>query len=98
MPPTTSRISQQRNTVEWRSLFNADGSLVRDVKLNASYNDYTHSEFPTAQDSSGVSDPQANHFHKRDFNGVLQFQQQRARQCRRRLRPLGERRGPDDRG
>ncbi len=77
VPPTTSRISQQRNTVEWRSLFNAGGSVVRDVKLNASYNDYTHSEFPTAQDSSGVSDPQANHFHKRDFNGVLQFQQQR---------------------
>ncbi len=77
VPPATSRISQQRNTLEWRSLFNAGGPLVRDVKLNASYNDYTHSEFPTAQDSSGVSDPQANHFHKRDFNGVLQFQQQR---------------------
>jgi iron complex outermembrane receptor protein len=76
-PPTTSRISQQRNTLEWRSLFNAGGSLVRQVKLNASYNDYTHSEFPTAEDASGVSDPQANHFHKRDFNGVLQFQQQR---------------------
>jgi iron complex outermembrane receptor protein len=78
VPPATSRISQQRNTVEWRSLFNAGGSLVRDVKLNASYNDYTHSEFPTAEDASGVSDPQANHFHKRDFNGVLQLQQQRS--------------------
>jgi len=77
VPPATSRISQQRNTLEWRSLFNAGGSFVRAVKLNASYNDYTHSEFPTAQDSSGVSDPQANHFHKRAFNGVLQFQQQR---------------------
>jgi iron complex outermembrane receptor protein len=76
VPPTTSRISQQRNTVEWRSLFNAGGSFVREVKLNASYNDYQHSEFPTAQDATGVSDPQANHFHKRDFNGVLQFQQQ----------------------
>jgi iron complex outermembrane receptor protein len=77
VPPATSRISQQRNTLEWRSLFNAGGPLVRQVKLNASYNDYSHSEFPTAQDSSGVSDPQANHFHKREFNGVLQFQQRR---------------------
>ena len=77
VPPTTSRISQQRNTFEWRSLFNAGGSLVRQVKLNAAYNDYTHSEFPTAEDSSGVSDPQANHFHKQAFNGVLQFEQQR---------------------
>ena len=78
VPPSTSRISQQRNTFEFRSLFNASGSLVKQVKLNASYNDYTHSEFPTAEDSTGVSDPQANHFHKREFNGVLQFQQQRA--------------------
>ena len=77
VPPSTSRIVQQRNVVEWRSLFNTGGSFVRQVKLNASYNDYTHSEFPTAQDSTGISDPQANHFHKRAFNGVLQFQQQR---------------------
>jgi iron complex outermembrane receptor protein len=77
VPPSTSRIVQQRNVVEWRSLFNTGGSFLRQVKLNASYNDYTHSEFPTAQDASGISDPQANHFHKRAFNGVLQFQQQR---------------------
>lgn len=77
VPPTTSRISQQRNTFEWRSLFNAGGSLVRQIKLNAAFNDYTHSEFPTAEDSTGVSDPQANHFHKQTFNGVLQFEQQR---------------------
>ena len=77
VPPATSRISQQRNTLEWRSLFNAGGSFVRQVKLNASYNDYGHSEFPTAQDASGISDPQANHFQKREFNGVLQFQQRR---------------------
>jgi iron complex outermembrane receptor protein len=77
VPPATSRISQQRNTLEWRSLFNAGGSFVRQVKLNASYNDYGHSEFPTAQDASGIFDSQANHFHKRDFNGVLQFQQRR---------------------
>src|ERR1019366_6533829 len=49
VPPTTSRIVQQRNVVEWRSLFNAGGSFLRQVKLNGSYNDYTHSEFPTAQ-------------------------------------------------
>ena len=78
VPPSTSRIAQQRNTVEWRSLFSVGGSLVRNVKLNANYNDYTHSEFPTAQDASGVSDEQANHFRKREFNGVLQFQQQRS--------------------
>jgi iron complex outermembrane receptor protein len=75
VPPTTSRISQQRNTVEFRSLFRADIGVVERVKLDANYNDYTHSEFPTAQDSTGVSDPQANHFHKREFNATLQFQQ-----------------------
>jgi iron complex outermembrane receptor protein len=76
VPPTTSRIAQRRNTIELRSLFNGGFSFVNRVKLNASYNDYSHSEFPTAQDSSGVSDPQANHFHKRQFNGVLQLQHQ----------------------
>ena len=75
IPPTTSRISQQRNTVELRSLFNTLGAVFEQVRVTGSYNDYNHSEFPTAQDSSGVSDPQANHFHKQEFNGVLQFQQ-----------------------
>lgn len=79
VPPTTSRISQQRNAVEFRSLLNTGGAFAQRVKLEASYNDYNHSEFPTAQDSTGVSDPQANHFHKQEFNGVLQLQQ----------RPLG---------
>jgi iron complex outermembrane recepter protein len=74
-PPTTSRISQQRNTVEFRSLFNTGDSWIQRVKLNASFNDYTHSEFPTAEDSTGVSDPQANHFHKTEVNTTLQFQQ-----------------------
>ncbi len=73
-PPTTSRIAQVRNTVELRSRFVARGPF-RSIGFNASYNDYSHSEFPTAQDASGVSDPQANHFHKREFNGVLQLQQ-----------------------
>jgi iron complex outermembrane receptor protein len=78
VPPTTSRIAQQRNTVEMRSLFTLGGAWVDRVKMDASYNDYSHSEFPTAQDSTGVSDPQANHFHKREFNAVLQLQQRPA--------------------
>jgi len=75
VPPTTSRIAQQRSTFELRGLLNARGALFERIKLNAAYNDYTHSEFPTAQDSTGVSDPQANHFHKRELNATLQFQQ-----------------------
>jgi iron complex outermembrane receptor protein len=72
-PPTTSRITQDRNTIELRGLLNVRGSFVQQWKLEAGYNDYGHSEFPTVQDSTGVSDPQANHFHKREFNGVLQL-------------------------
>ncbi len=77
-PPTTSRIFQTRKTLEMRSLFNTSGSWLERVKLNAAYNDYNHSEFPTAQDSTGVSDPQANHFHKQELNGVLRLQQRQA--------------------
>jgi iron complex outermembrane receptor protein len=76
VPPTTSRIAQRRNTVEFRSLFNHGFGFIDRVKLNASFNDYNHSEFPTAQDASGVSDPEATHFQKRQFNGVLQLQHQ----------------------
>jgi iron complex outermembrane recepter protein len=75
VPPTTSRISQQRNTVELRSLVNVGGAWLDRIKLEASYNDYGHSEFPTVEDSTGVSDPQANHFHKQEFNAVLQLEQ-----------------------
>jgi len=75
VPPTTSRIAQTRNTVELRGLWNAGGSAVKQWKIDAAYNDYEHSEFPTQQDSTGVSAPQANHFHKREFNGVLQLRQ-----------------------
>jgi iron complex outermembrane receptor protein len=71
VPPTTSRIHQQRNTVELRA-------LVDRIKIDAAYDDYLHSEFPTSQDSTGVSDPQANHFHKVEFNGILQFEQPHA--------------------
>ena len=75
VPPTTSRITQRRNTIEARNFFNVDRSFIQQLKFNASYNDYDHAEFPTAQDSTGVSSPQANHFHKRELNAVLQVQQ-----------------------
>ncbi|HXH63597.1 MAG TPA: TonB-dependent receptor, partial [Gemmatimonadales bacterium] len=75
VPPTTSRISQRRSTAEFRGLFELQSPLLRQVKITAGFNDYTHSEFPTAQDSAGVSDPQANHFHKQEFNAVVQLMQ-----------------------
>lgn len=74
-PPTTSRIAQTRDLVEMRGLLNLHGSFADQVDLHVSYNDYDHSEFPTAQDSSGVSDPEANHFHKQTLNAVLQLRQ-----------------------
>ena len=76
VPPTTSRIAERRSTFEFRSLFNPGLSFARQLRFNASYNNYNHSEFPTEQDASGVSDFEANHFHKRDFNGVLQLRHQ----------------------
>ena len=76
VPPTTSRIIQSRNTAELRGLVNIGGDFIHQLKVDANYNDYTHSEYPTQQDASGVSSPQANHFHKRQFNGVLQLRQQ----------------------
>ena len=76
VPPATSRITQYKNSLELRSLFVVDGSLIKQGKLNANYVDYRHSEYPTAEDSTGVSDPQANEFHKRAFNATLQFEHQ----------------------
>lgn len=73
VPPATSRIEQTRNTAELHGLFNGTGTLLKKWKLDANYNDYNHSEFPTAQDSTGVSDPEANHFHKREGNAALQL-------------------------
>ncbi len=73
-PPTTSLISQNRNMVELRGLWAVESPLVKQIRLNADYVNYDHSEFPTAQDSTGVSNPQANHFHKQTFNITLQFQ------------------------
>jgi iron complex outermembrane receptor protein len=55
-------------------LFVVDGSLIKQGKFNANYVDYRHSEYPTAEDSTGVSDPQANEFHKQAFNATLQFE------------------------
>ncbi|HET7025379.1 MAG TPA: TonB-dependent receptor [Gemmatimonadales bacterium] len=77
-PPTTSRIAQTRDLLELRGALNLHGSFADQLKLHASYNDYNHSEFPTAQDSTGVSDPQANHFHKQTLNAVLQLRQRQA--------------------
>jgi iron complex outermembrane receptor protein len=75
---STSRIEQKRSTLELHGLFTRAGSLLKQWRLDSNYNDYNHSEFPTAQDpvTGEVSEPQANHFHKRSFNGVLQFQHQ----------------------
>jgi len=75
-PPTTSRIAERRNTVEFRSLLNSDLPFAKQLRFSGSFNEYNHSEFPTAQDANGVSEPQANHFHKRAFNGVVQVQHQ----------------------
>ena len=74
VPPATSRITQDKNSVEMHSLFIFDGSLIKQGILNANYVDYKHSEYPTAEDSTGISDPQANEFHKQAFNAMLQFQ------------------------
>lgn len=75
LPPSTSRIAQTRNTVEMRALLARGSALAKQWKLTASFNDYGHSEFPTEQDSSGVSEPEATHFQKRQLNAVLQMQQ-----------------------
>ena len=74
LPPATSRIWQIKNTLELRSLFAVNGDVVKQIRFNANYVDYGHSEFPTAQDSTGISDPQANHFHEKSINATLQFQ------------------------
>jgi iron complex outermembrane recepter protein len=74
VPPSTSRIEQMRNTVELRGLLNSGSGFAKQWRLTGSYNDYNHSEFPTAQDATGVSDPQANHFKKQEWNAALQLQ------------------------
>lgn len=75
-PPTTSLIEQTKNSVEARSLFVMDGSAIRQIRISANYVDYNHSEFPTQEDSTGVSNPEANHFRKQAVNAMVQFQHQ----------------------
>ena len=75
-PPTTSLIDQTKNSLEARSLFALNGSAIQQIRVSANYVDYNHSEFPTQQDSTGVSNPQANHFHKQAVNAMVQFQHQ----------------------
>ena len=72
VPPATSRIFQRRNTVEMHSRLNGGQGGIKQWHIDANYNDYNHAEYPTAQDSTGISDPEANHFHKRTFNASLQ--------------------------
>ena len=77
VPPATSRIALKKNALEVRSLLETGGPLLRRIRLNAAYVDYNHAEFPTAEDSTGISDPQANHFHKQAVNATLQFEHRR---------------------
>ncbi len=72
-PPTTSLISQQQNMYELRGLWAADGALLKQIRLNADIVNYQHAEYPTAQDSTGISNPQANFFDKETFNASLQL-------------------------
>jgi iron complex outermembrane receptor protein len=71
--PGTSRITVFKKSLEFRSLFAVDGSLIKQIRLNANYVDYLHSEFPTVQDSSGIHDDVANNHHKKELNATLQF-------------------------
>ncbi len=71
-PPSTSLIEQKKNLVELRGLWAVGGEAVRQVRLNADFVDYDHSEYPTAQDSTGISNPQANFFHKQTLNATIQ--------------------------
>ncbi|HET7153441.1 MAG TPA: TonB-dependent receptor, partial [Candidatus Kapabacteria bacterium] len=73
-PPATSLIEQEKNSVELRALFPVNGAFIKQIKFNGSYAGYWHSEYPTAQDSTGVSDPQANHFNLNGINASLQLQ------------------------
>ena len=79
VPPATSRIAQKKNSLELQSLVAIDDAVLKQVRLNANYVEYNHSEYPTAQDSSGVSDPQANHFTKRAFNATAQMRHEYSR-------------------
>ncbi|MEP7027494.1 MAG: TonB-dependent receptor, partial [Candidatus Eisenbacteria bacterium] len=71
VPPGTSRIAERRNTVQLRSAF---GAMPKRWKLDANFNDYYHSEFPTEQDAGGVFDVEEAVFHKLSYNARLQRQ------------------------
>jgi iron complex outermembrane receptor protein len=76
--PTTSRIEQEKYTVELRGLFQVGGSFINQIKFNANSTDYTHSEFPTIlQADSTVTDSIQNSFHLNGYNATLQFIEQR---------------------
>ncbi len=77
-PPTTSLITQMKNLVELRGLWAVDDPFLRQLRLDANYVNYDHSEFPTLQDASGVSNPQANFFHKQTVNADLRFMTQQS--------------------
>jgi iron complex outermembrane receptor protein len=77
-PAATSRIEQKKKSTEARGQFNVHNSFVRQIEFNANYVDYNHSEFPTNQDSSGVSEFLATHFHQKQYNGMLQLKHQRS--------------------
>lgn len=76
LQPGPSRIWQIKNTLELRSLFAINSDLLKQIRFNANYTDYGHSEFPTGIDTitGAIVDPQANHFHQKSLNAALQFQ------------------------
>jgi hypothetical protein len=63
------RGAETRSSSAASSITASDSSIVKPTPAN----DYNHSEFPTAQDASGVSDPEATHFQKRQFNECCNF-------------------------
>jgi iron complex outermembrane receptor protein len=76
--PTTSRITQEKYTVELKGLFEVGGSFINQIKLNANTTDYMHSEFPTIlQSDSTVTDSVQNSFHLNGYNATVQFIEQR---------------------
>ncbi|HEV2291397.1 MAG TPA: TonB-dependent receptor, partial [Gemmatimonadales bacterium] len=72
------RIRQTRDLVELRGLLDLGGTFADQLRFHVSYNDYNHAEYPTVQDSTGVSDPEANHFHKQTLNAVAQLRQRQS--------------------
>ena len=79
--PTTSRIVQEKYTAELRAQFNVGGSFVNQIRLNSNASDYTHSEFPTGDDTDFNATPNSyfpseseqNNFHQNNYNTTLQF-------------------------